>query len=287
MPLYGNELDRDDEPVRGRPRPGREARQARRLRRPGRARAGRRRRARRSASSGSSSTGAASPATATRSTPATGGPASSPAAPSRRPSACRSRWPTSRPADAEPGTMVDVEIRDAAGPRRGRRPAVLPAARPEPAGAFAAPTAPAPARSRRPAAPGGGTRRDGPHRPALHQGPRVGPRRRRRGDGRDHRLRRRPARRHRLRRAARRRPAARASSRRSAWSSRSRRSATCSRPVGGEVVDANDAPGRRARARQQRPVRRGLDDPGHGSPTPAEVDELLDAAAYDALIAAG
>ena len=34
MPLYGNELDRDDEPVRGGPRPGREARQGGRLRRP-------------------------------------------------------------------------------------------------------------------------------------------------------------------------------------------------------------------------------------------------------------
>ena len=42
MPLYGNELDRDDEPVRGRPRAGRQAGQAGRLRRPGGARAGRR-----------------------------------------------------------------------------------------------------------------------------------------------------------------------------------------------------------------------------------------------------
>ena len=42
MPLYGNELDRDDEPVRRRPRAGRQARQAGRLRRPRGARAGRR-----------------------------------------------------------------------------------------------------------------------------------------------------------------------------------------------------------------------------------------------------
>ena len=41
MPLYGNELDLDDEPVRGRPRPGGQARQDRRLRRPGGAREGR------------------------------------------------------------------------------------------------------------------------------------------------------------------------------------------------------------------------------------------------------
>ena len=36
MPLYGNELDRHDEPVRGRARPRREARQAGRFRRTGR-----------------------------------------------------------------------------------------------------------------------------------------------------------------------------------------------------------------------------------------------------------
>ena len=36
-------------------------------------------------------------------------------------------------------------------------------------------------------------------------------------------------------------------------------------------------PGRVAGARQQRPVRRGLDAPRSSSPTPAEVDELLDA----------
>ena len=42
--------------------------------------------------------GAGSPATATRCGSASGAPASSPAAPSRRRSASRSRWPTSRPA---------------------------------------------------------------------------------------------------------------------------------------------------------------------------------------------
>ena len=41
MPLYGNELDLDDQPLRGGPRPGRQARQAGRLRRARRAREGR------------------------------------------------------------------------------------------------------------------------------------------------------------------------------------------------------------------------------------------------------
>ena len=44
MPLYGNELDRDDDAVRRRPRPRRQAGQAGRLRRPGGPREGRRRR---------------------------------------------------------------------------------------------------------------------------------------------------------------------------------------------------------------------------------------------------
>ena len=76
MPLYGNELDRDDEPVRGRPRPGRKldkpgdfvGRAAlERVAADGAGEAARRARRCRAA---------ASPATATRSTPATGGPAS-------------------------------------------------------------------------------------------------------------------------------------------------------------------------------------------------------------------
>ena len=54
----------------------------------------------------------ASPAMATRSWPRSAGPGSSPAARSRRPWACRSPWPTSRRATREPGTMLDVEIRD-------------------------------------------------------------------------------------------------------------------------------------------------------------------------------
>ena len=49
--------------------------------------------------------------------------------------------------------------------------------------------------------------------------------------------------------------------RRSASSSRSRPSATCSRPLAGEVIAANDALAGDAGAREQRPVRRGLDDP--------------------------
>ena len=37
---------------------------------------------------------------------------------SRRPWACRSRWPTSRRAISQTGTMVDVEVRDARVPAR-------------------------------------------------------------------------------------------------------------------------------------------------------------------------
>ena len=113
MPLYGNELDRDDQPVRGRPRARRQAR--------------------------------ASPATSSAATAlekvARDGPARRlvgldhrgprhrpPRLPGRRRRAadrrrhqrhavadarrCRSRWPTSRPAMREPGTIVDVEIRE-------------------------------------------------------------------------------------------------------------------------------------------------------------------------------
>ena len=77
MPLYGNELDRDDDPVRGRPGAGRQARQAGRLRRSGRPRAGRRATDRAEAARrAASSRAAGSPATAIRSTPASGGPAS-------------------------------------------------------------------------------------------------------------------------------------------------------------------------------------------------------------------
>ena len=118
MPLYGNELDLATEPVRGRPRPGGQARQGRRLRRPGGAREGRPRRP------------GAAPGR-----PGRRGPRHRPPrlpglvrraadrrrdqrARSRRRWACRSRWPTSHPADAEPGTVVDIEIRDARVPAR-------------------------------------------------------------------------------------------------------------------------------------------------------------------------
>ena len=105
----------------------------------------------------------------------------------------------------------------------------------------------------------GGSADDGPHGSALHEGPRVGPRRRRRGDGRDHRVRRGPARRHRLRRAAGRRPDARASSRRSASSSRSRPSATCSPRSAGEVTSrpTTRSPARRSSSTATRTARAG------------------------------
>ena len=93
---------------------------------------------------------------------------------------------------------------------------------------IARPARPAGRRSRPVADRQGGDSSDGPCGSALHQGPRVGPRGRRRGDGRDHRVRREPARRHRLRRAARTSAGASPSSPRSGSSSRSRPSATCS-----------------------------------------------------------
>ena len=122
MPLYGNELDRDDQPVRGRPGPRRHARQGRLTssaataleavaargveQPPGRPR-------------GRAS--AASPATATRSTArARPRPAAwSPAAPCRRRWAWPSPWPTSRRAEARAGYHLEVGIRDDAR-RRGR-----------------------------------------------------------------------------------------------------------------------------------------------------------------------
>ena len=58
-------------------------------------------------------------------------------------------------------------------------------------------------------------------------------------------------------------------------------------PVSGEVVEANGDLAAKPGARQQRPVRRRLDAPRPRSPMPAQVDDLLDADAYDALIAAG
>ena len=96
MPLYGNELDRATNPFEAGSRPRREARQAGRLRGPGGARDASPATASSGRSSGSSCAAAGSPVTATRSWPATARRASSRAAPSRRPSASRSRWATSQ-----------------------------------------------------------------------------------------------------------------------------------------------------------------------------------------------
>ena len=128
--------------------------------------------------------------------------------------------------------------------------------------------------------------RDGPRRPALHQGSRVGPPRRRRGDRRHHGLRRRPARRHRLRRAARR--SARRSRRRGTFGVVESVKAVSDlfAPVGGEVVATNDALGGSPELVNSDPYGEGwmirvtVADAG-------PLDDLLDAAAYDDLIAAG
>ena len=103
---------RDDEPVRGRPWSGRQAGEAGRLRRARGADARRRRRVRQAARRPRGRRAGGSRAMATRSMPASAGPASSPAARSRRPWASRSRWPTSRPAMREPGTILAVEVRE-------------------------------------------------------------------------------------------------------------------------------------------------------------------------------
>ena len=219
MPLYGNELDRADQPVRGGPRPRRQARQARRLHGPRGAREGRARGADPQRSSASRSAAAASPATATRSTTPTD-PTGVVTSGTMSPTLGKAiAMAYVAPADAEAGTMLDVEIREARVPAEVvplpfyRRPPEAPPATPA-------------ARSRRAAARAGATRRsrtDGPRRPALHQGSRVDPRRGRRGPRRHHRLRGRPAGRHRVRGAARRRAAPWTSTAPSAWSSRSRR----------------------------------------------------------------
>ena len=108
----------DDEPVRGRPRPGRQARQARRLRRPGRAREGRPRRTRPPLVGSDRGGPRDRPPRLSGLRRGSADAASSPAGRSRRRSASRSRWPTSHPATREPGTVVDVEIRDARVPAR-------------------------------------------------------------------------------------------------------------------------------------------------------------------------
>ena len=262
MPLYGNELDRDHDTLRGGPRPGRQAGQGRatswvapRSRRP--PPTGPRRRLvglvvrgprdrpprlpglrRRPADAASSPPG--------RMSPTLGVPIA---------------MAYVAPGDAAPGTMLDVEIRDAR---------------------VAAEVVPLPFYTRPALTPGTPARRDAVR--AERARPRAGARRRTRpmvpadlrytkehewvrvegdvatvGHHRSHaadqlgdivfvEL---PA----VGRGARR------SSRPSASSSRSRPSATCSPRSRGEVVEANDGARRRARAGQQRPVRRGLDAP--------------------------
>ena len=127
MPLYGNELDLDDEPIRGGSGPRREARQAGDF-------VGRAALAKVAADGpsrrlvGLTVEGGASPATATRSTSG-----------DRRSGVVTSgtQSPTLgvpiamayvAPDDAETGTMVDVEIRDARVPARIVATAVLPEA---------------------------------------------------------------------------------------------------------------------------------------------------------------
>ena len=200
MPLYGNELDRDDDAVRRRPRSGRQARQGRRLRRSRGPRARRPPTARSAVWSGSSSRAAASPGTATRSTPASADRRRDqrhPVADARR----ADRDGLRRTRRRRAGHHARRRDPRRARPRAGRTAAVLSEGQPDVTA---------------------------PDRPALHPGPRVGPGRRGRGDRRDHPVRRRPARRHRVRRAARRRPRSRGRRRRSASSNRSRPSATCS-----------------------------------------------------------
>ena len=115
-------------------------------------------------SSGSSSVAGGSPGTATRS------------ARRRRDRRRHERHPVADPrrpdrdglrraGDARPGTMLAVEVRDSTGPGRGRVAAVLPP------GSLTVSRRPS-----RPVAPGGQPA-DGPGGSALHQGPRVGPRR--------------------------------------------------------------------------------------------------------------
>ena len=58
-------------------------------------------------------------------------------------------------------------------------------------------------------------------------------------------------------------------------------------PVSGEVVEANAELGAQPGARQQRPVRRRLDDPGHARRRRRSSTRCSTPDAYDALIAAG
>ena len=58
-------------------------------------------------------------------------------------------------------------------------------------------------------------------------------------------------------------------------------------PLCGEILATNAALAGEPGAGQQRPVRRGLDDPAPGRRRRPSSAELLDAAAYDELIAEG
>ena len=216
MPLYGNELDRHDEPVRGRPRPRREARQAGRLRRPGGARAGRPRRLREAARRARDHAAAG---IARHGYPvSTRGDAADGRRHQRHPSPTLG-MPIAM-AYVAPGRWragYDARRRD---PRAARSPPR--SCRCRSTSVRATSTREASTRAARRVARSRRSAPDGPRGSALHEGPRVGPRRRRRGDDRDHRLRRRAARRHRLRGAAGGRARRSSSSRRSASSSRSR-----------------------------------------------------------------
>ena len=175
MPLYGNELDLETTPVRRRPGTRRQARQARRLRRSRGAGTGRREMARPSGWSGSSSRAAASPGTAIRSSSATGGPGVVTSGTQSPTLGVPIAMAYVAPADAEPGTICRRRDPRCAGPRARSSTCRSTGARPDGQAQTSARPGPRARRSRRPAAPGGGTASDGPQRPALHEGPRMGP----------------------------------------------------------------------------------------------------------------
>ena len=220
MPLYGNELDRDHQPLRGGPRAGREAVQ-------GRATSWAAPR-----SSGSSRDGVQRqlvgleiarrgiarhgyPVLAARAEPPATGLDRDQRARCRRRSGRRSRWPTCRRRRRDPVRCWPWRSGRAGG-RRGRAAAVLQAPGLEP--------------GEPPDADDGGARLMVPDDLRFtkeHEWVRL--------DGDEATVgitavRRGPAGRHRVRRAAGRRPRRSSSSRRSAWSSPSRPSATCSHP---------------------------------------------------------
>ena len=148
-----------DQPVRGGPRPRRQARQARRLRRPRGAREGRRDGVRRQLvglvvrGRGIARHGYPVPSTPTGADRASVDLGHDVADAGRR----RSRWPTSPPADAGPGTMLAVEIRGT--PRRRPRSSRSRSTRGPPE---AAPARRQPPRPRRPRRHDGGAARWSP-----------------------------------------------------------------------------------------------------------------------------